>query len=248
MSWRDLVERTMKVPHAPDPPPGGGTPLVFRAAPNFYRLRQIQWLGRQVSALVGLMFGLMVLRRISASADIPELVKSLVLWAEILAWIFYVLQLPFSWMVMRLEYELRWYIVTDRSLRIREGILRVREKTMAFANIQNIAIRQGPLQRLLSIADVEVRNAGGGGSEAQQQGKGAVEPMHVGYFRGVENAAAIRDLLRAGVRRQKDAGLGDPDEEAETRDPGSAIDSAKEILENIRAARLAIQSGTSANA
>ena len=36
--------------------------------------------------------------------------------------------------------------------------------------------------------------------------------MHVAYFRGVANASEIRDLVSEGVRRQRDAGLGDPDE------------------------------------
>ena len=36
--------------------------------------------------------------------------------------------------------------------------------------------------------------------------------MHLGYFRGVDNAAEIRDLIGHRMRGQRDAGLGDPDE------------------------------------
>ena len=54
-----------------------------------------------------------------------------------------VLHALFSFAVLRLDYEKRWYIVTDRSLRIREGVLNVREMTVMFANIQNVSVMQG---------------------------------------------------------------------------------------------------------
>jgi membrane protein YdbS with pleckstrin-like domain len=124
----------------------------------------------------------------------------------------YFLQFFYSLAVLRLDYEMRWYMVSDRAIRIREGILSVREKTIALANIQNIGIRQGPLQRILGIADVEVRTAGGGSAASEAQKKSIHEPMHIAYFRGVDNAETIRDLVREGVRRQRNTGLGDPDE------------------------------------
>ena len=64
---------------------------------------------------------------------------------------------------MRLDYEQRWYVVTDRSLRLRTGVWSVREMTMSFANLQQITVTQGPLQRLLGLADVRFQSAGGGG-------------------------------------------------------------------------------------
>jgi hypothetical protein len=56
--------------------------------------------------------------------------------------------------------------------------------------------------------------------------------MHVAYFRGVDNAEEIRDLLREGVRLQRDAGLGDPDDER-----GDAGAAAAELLAEARALR-----------
>ncbi len=64
--------------------------------------------------------------------------------------------------LVRLNFEKRWYIVTDRSLRVREGILNVREMTVTFANIQNISISHGPVQRAIGIAELRVDTAGGG--------------------------------------------------------------------------------------
>jgi membrane protein YdbS with pleckstrin-like domain len=125
----------------------------------------------------------------------------------------YILQAPFSLAKARLEYEMRWYIVTDRSLRIREGILGVREMTLTFANVQNIAVHQGPLQRLLGISDVVVRTAGGGSSEPSSHGgHSSKASMHEGRLRAVDNAEAVRDLILERLRRFRDSGLGDPDD------------------------------------
>jgi len=134
-------------------------------------------------------------------------------------------QLPLSFLMVRLDYRYRWYMVTDTSLRIREGLFSIREQTMTFANIQNLSIRQGPLQRLFGISDLRVRTAGGG--EHTGQGKEMEESanMHLGYFRGVDNAAEIRDLIARRMRLQRDAGLGDPDE-SEPRRVESVADPA----------------------
>ena len=124
----------------------------------------------------------------------------------------FIVQAPFSLAKARLEYEMRWYIVTDRSLRIREGILSVREMTLTFANVQNISVHQGPLQRVLGIADVVVRTAGGGSSEASGHGKHPGPSMHEGRLRAVNNAETVRDLILDRLRRFRDSGLGDPDD------------------------------------
>lgn len=243
MSWRNFIADAMKLPPPPEPPPGEGRVMLFRAAPSYYRFRLFLWVWKQISTGIGLIAGIVFLQRFLDWRDWPPAIQNVVIAGEVFAWVTFVLQIPFSWMIMRLDYELRWYIVTDRSLRIREGILRVKEKTMAFANIQNIAVRQGPVQRLLGVADVEVRNAGGGGSsDASSSGGSHHEPMHVGYFRGVDNAAEIRDLLREGVRKQRNTGLGDPDDPEETIEREDPLIPALEILEHARASRAALQS------
>src|SRR4029077_15896333 len=105
-----------------------------------------------------------------------------------LVWIIFVLTAFVTCVARRLDYRLRWYIVTDRSLRIRSGVFNVRELTMTYGNIQEIRVTSGPLQHLLGIAAVEVQAAGGGGEKGQGNG-------HVGRFEGVSNANAIRDLI-----------------------------------------------------
>jgi uncharacterized membrane protein YdbT with pleckstrin-like domain len=93
---------------------------------------------------------------------------------------------------------------------VREGIVKVREMTVMFANIQNISVSQGPIQRLLGIADLRVDTAGGGPSRSEKEEGG--ESLHTVRFRGVDNAAEIRELITARLRELKDSGLGDRDE------------------------------------
>lgn len=119
--------------------------------------------------------------------------------------------LALTFLLVKLDFEYRWHVVTDRSLRIREGIVRVREQTMSFANVQNLTIQQGPLQRLFVISDLKVRTAGGGKSDAAPTEKGR-KNLHLGYFRGVDRAEEIRDTILRRLRRHRDAGPGDPDE------------------------------------
>jgi len=75
------------------------------------------------------------------------------------------------YVALHLRYDTTWYVVTDRSLRIRRGIWVIHETTISFENVQNVEVRQGPLQRYFGIADVVVQTAGGGG--AAHHGKGA---------------------------------------------------------------------------
>jgi membrane protein YdbS with pleckstrin-like domain len=238
--WRGLLLRLMRVPPEPATPPGEGT-RVFRAGRNYFRYKLVTWLVAQLAAVAGLVFAFWF----AANVRTPGVPEKVLFVIETLGAIGFVVQLPFSLLLVVLDFEMRWYIVTDRSLRIREGITSVREKTMTFANIQNIVVRQGPLQRLLGIADVEVRNAGGGSGDEHQHKQGVGDPVHVGYFRGVDDADAIRNILLDGVRRQRDAGLGDPDDVASVA-PRSGHDAGLDgaaalLLAEARALRASIE-------
>ena len=210
---RGWLLRFLRVPEEPSAPGGGRVVRVFRAAPNYFRYRLALWALKQLGAVLGLLGGLLFVAGVLREVRHPTVVFWLTA-GEVIAWTAFLVQLPFSLAVLRLDFDLRWYILSDRSLRIREGILSVREKTVTFANIQQISIRQNPLQRLLGIADVQVSTAGGG-SGAGHGGQGQVgESMHEAYFRGVDNAEEIRGVIRERVRLHRDSGLGDPDEPA----------------------------------
>jgi len=155
-------------------------------------------------------------------------------------------QIPFTYMMRRLDYELRWYIVTDRSLRIRAGLVRLQESTMSFANLQQVEVKQGPLQRLLGLADVHVQSAGGAGDTDPEHGGG--DSLHTGIFHSVDNAAEIRDLILDRLRHFRQAGLGDPDDHHDLASPAApaatapadALAAARELLAEARALRKAL--------
>jgi len=136
-------------------------------------------------------------------AKLPGWLQILTRVSEVFALLFFVASAMFTFFSQRLNYALRWYIVTDRSLRIRAGIVAMSELTMTFSNIQEIRVTAGPLQNLLKIATVEVQSAGGGGG-----GKGS-GGGHVARFEGVSNANTIRDLMVERLRHYRDSGLGD---------------------------------------
>ena len=112
------------------------------------------------------------------------------------------------YVAIHLRYDSTWYVLSDRSLRIRRGIWTIHETTITFENVQDVKIHQGPLQRFFGISDVIVETAGGGGSRKNAEGDLSV-PSHTGLIEGVDDAARIRDLIMVRVRRSRSAGLGD---------------------------------------
>lgn len=112
-----------------------------------------------------------------------------------------------SYVAIHLRYDTTWYVLTDRSLRIRRGIWVIHETTITFENVQNVEVRQGPVQRHFGIADVIVQTAGGGG-RSKNEGKGA-SGAHIGILAGLDDAPSVRDLILDRVKRSRTAGLGD---------------------------------------
>jgi len=190
----------LRYPGKPGDPEGSaGSVRVLSASPRYlaYRLSKL-WLKLlvvfaiedsfvdsfvkgPVPALVKILFFLVIV-------GAPGLVSSFVTYAE---------------------YTVRSYTLSDRALRIREGLLFVRETTMTFANIQNVSVSRGPLQGLFGISDVVLKTAGGGGDERT---KGLRPDLHVAHFHGLRNADEIRELVLALLKKTKDAGLGDTDD------------------------------------
>ena len=165
-------------------------------------------------------------------------------WIEYGAILLFICQVPVTYAATRLEFEQHWYIVTDRSLRIRSGLFSLQESTMSFANLQQVEVKQGPLQRLLKMADVHVQSAGGGAERPGHAG----DSLHTGIFHSVENANDIRDLILERLRRFRQAGLGDPDDHGHSHEPlpvsspttGDALAAAHEVLAETRALRAAL--------
>ena len=153
------------------------------------------------------------------------------------------MHLPLSYAWLRLGYESRCYLATDRSLRLREGLWTVREMTLTYPNVQNVTIEQGPLQRLLGIADLVVQTAGGGsGGRGPGERHGKKRSMHEGRLQDVENAERIRELILTHLRRLRDGGLGDAEDRASSLpETVSPIEAARELLRETRALRAVLE-------
>ena len=113
-----------------------------------------------------------------------------------------------AYIAIHLRYDTTWYVLSDRSMRIRRGIWSIYETTITFENIQNVHIDQGPLQRWFGFANLMVRTAGGGSGAGHE---GAAVGAHVGLLEGLDNASELRERILA--RAQSSAGLGDESHE-----------------------------------
>ena len=225
---KDAVLRLARVPAEPHVPEGADESVrVFNAGRNYFAWRLILWgIANAAIALVLLVaFGFSIL------LTLPPLVRKILLVLEAGAFGVFVASIPITYFLQRLNYEMRWYIVTDRSLRIRSGVVWLGEMTMTFANIQGIRVNANPIERLLGLANVEVESAGGGSSH---DAHGTPSSGHVARFEGVDNASMIRDLIVERLRVYRDSGLGE--KTIETQEP-FALSAAREVLQETKALR-----------
>lgn len=200
---------------SPEPSYPAGDPnalLVFRASPRYFVYIIIKWfLTSVISIPVAAIVSIFIIVEVVSSAH--WLVAIIGVLLALIPVVGAVISSVAGLFTLRLDYELRWYILSDRCLRVREGVFSVREITLTFANIQNMSISQGPIQRLFGISDLKVDTAGGGGGvpNAQTQNASVITP-HSALFKGISNAGEIRAIIRERMRHMTDSGLGNPDE------------------------------------
>jgi membrane protein YdbS with pleckstrin-like domain len=237
---KGLALKLLKVPAEPPEEPAGAheSVVVFRASPRYLTYLMIPMVVSVMAMGLGLGMG--------------EGIIGLALWKKgflgiaAAVWavgaLLILLKAVTFYVTTRLNYELRWYLVTDRSLRIREGVWLVREVTLTFANVQNINVLQGPLQRWFGISDLIVETAGGG------TGKAAGGPnmmlSHHGVLRGIENATEVRDRIQNLLRAYRASGLGDPEEKHAAPAPagefgGEALEALRELRDETKMLRAA---------
>ena len=227
--------RLLRVPPQPDAPDGSPESIrIFRAGRNYYRWRIAVWAASALGLLLLAVFACFPL--LLPNAKMNPTVRGIWQIGVCLLFAMWAAWAAVSFLLQRLNYELRWYIVTDRSLRIRSGIWSVEELTMTFANIQDIRIESGPLQLALGLADLVVKSAGGGSASPHSPGT-----SHAARFSGVDNAEALRDLLVERLRIYRDAGLGDPDHPPASTPAATVDQAAAELLTEARALRASIR-------
>jgi membrane protein YdbS with pleckstrin-like domain len=193
----------LKVPEGPPQAPLGspGQLEIFRASPRYLLLKLLLHFGGMGLVLAFELLGLFIAPS-PGSALALRFTSTLVL-------VITVFTALLRYFVIRLEYDVRYYLLTDRSLRIRQGCLVIDESTYTFANIQNLTVRQGPLQRLFDIADLELETAGGSRGGSQDSSGHA---QHKARLEGIERASELRDRISLLVGQHRDTGLGDTDE------------------------------------
>lgn len=221
-----ILTRWFRVPQEPPTLPAleGEVVESFQPAEGFLRYLTFQfWIGLLVIdglILIGWLVCFVVQPWLGAVLLVPAL--ALAILPDIVVYI-----------AIHLRYDTTWYVMTDRSLRIRRGIWIIRETTITFENVQNVSVSQGPLQRWFGIADVVLETAGGGGGQAAQQHGAATLGAHQGLIEGVADAPRIRELLLSRMRRSRSAGLGDEDQPS--RPASSAwTDEQISLLQEIR--------------
>jgi membrane protein YdbS with pleckstrin-like domain len=113
-----------------------------------------------------------------------------------------------AYVAIHLRYDTTWYVLSERSMRIRRGIWIIHETTITYENIQNVGIHQGPIERYYGIATLTVKTAGGGGGGGKGEHSG-MAGAHVGIIEGITDAKELRDAIMTKVDRSRSAGLGD---------------------------------------
>jgi membrane protein YdbS with pleckstrin-like domain len=229
-----LVLRLAKMPAEPHIPEGTqGSVMVFHPGRNYFKLRIFLWaLGNLLVAIP-----LWILLAVALFARMPAWLHTFWLVVAWFAIVLFVVSLPLTFFMQRLNYEMRWYIVTDRSLRLRRGVIWVNELTMTFANIQEIRVKVNPLQRLLGLANVEVHAAGG---NTVSTSHGTFTVGHVGKFESVDNASEIRDLMMERLRVYRDSGLGLHAQTEASASSHAELDAAHAVLREVKALRTVI--------
>ncbi|MEZ6135198.1 MAG: PH domain-containing protein [Pirellulaceae bacterium] len=225
-----VVTRWLRVPEEPPHIVGADDVAIrsFRPSEGFLRyLKLFFWIG--LTIFDGLLFIGMVALLISfpivGLIAAPFIIAIMVL-PDIVAYI-----------AIHLRYDTTWYVLSDRSMRIRRGIWNIHETTITYDNIQNVSIRQGPVQRYFGFSDVLVETAGGGA--AVQTSEGASVAGHHGLLEGIGNAEEVRDLILAKWQSSRSTGLGDesPNEAVAFHQPQSSWAVSQqhvELLEQIR--------------
>ncbi len=239
-SIRGRLFSLIKAPTQPPDPPAGsqGSIQIFRAAPNFLKIQLIIWGLGFAGAIIGELIFLGV--ELFLTHGDRDRTGELALAGLLL--VITVVGTIIKFFLIRIDYDMRYYVVTDRSLRIREGALLINESTYTFANIQNLKVTQGPLERLLGLSNLIVETAGGAASSGETHGKSR---SHEGNLRGITNAREVRDQMQVLLKKYRDAGLGDPEDRGKdvphAASPGGrvgfspvALQRLREVLDEVR--------------
>lgn len=242
MIYEALKATLLDVLRAPEGPPEApiGSPdsvSIFRASRNFLRMRILLHMTSIAPALIGEVL-FIAAERFARLHEAATFVSIAVIVVTIVIGVV-------RYFLIRLDYDMRYYVLTDRSLRIRVGALTIQESTFTFANVQNLTIHQGPLERFFGIATLHIETAGGHVEASQSETSHAAH--HQGMVAGIDNAGEVRDRILTFLRAYRDAGLGDHEDRqhalgAKGADWGAGprIERLREVRDELRALKDAL--------
>lgn len=185
----------------PEPPPGRAHwTRSFRADPDYLRYLKVWWLIS--SAVILAVTGIAVLLGIGVAMSELSFMGFLAIGAVLVGAVTLV---TVQWLGIQLRYDATWYVMTDEALRNRRGLWVIQENTVSFDNVQNLSVRQGPLQRLFGIQDLVVETAAAGVVQGSNQGTEA----RALRIEGIRDAAELRDRIADRMRLGEAAGLGE---------------------------------------
>ena len=208
-----LLKLKLEPPHLPE-----GSTLVRELKPEPAWLT-LKYLGAGVGALGG------IGGAIGGSAGLIVALGDRGYLLAALLWLFVLGSLGFSLVALRIDYELRHYLVGDKSLRVSHGAVVHREVTLSYANVQNLEVTAGPFETLFGIKSLTISTAGGSARPGEAN-------LHQATLEGLRNADEVKRLILGMLKGQKDAGLGEPAEAAHS----GGLDTA--ALEEVRAAAI----------
>lgn len=211
-----LLKLELAAPHLPE-----GSSLVRALKPSD------RWLGyRYLQTLFGFLNQFIGLG-VAAIALVAKF-RAMGLAAALLLLVIELFIIGLALVVTRVDFELRHYLVGDRSLRVVRGAWKREEVTLSYANVQNLEVAQGPLERLFGFKSLSISTAGADSQPGQDH-------SHVVTLVGLENADEVRLLILGMLGKQKDSGLGEP-----TQPPAPSTLSLTRLRE-IKAAALALR-------
>jgi membrane protein YdbS with pleckstrin-like domain len=210
-----LKEPLLRLLRAPLDPPQAplGSPesvRVFRASPRHLALELVLHFTSMATAL-GFEVAFWAISPGPATRMLGALVSSGVLATTFMLTVV-------RYFLIRLDYDMRFYVVTDRSLRIRRGALKIEESTYTFANVQNLTLRQGPLESLFGLTHLHIDTAGGNMPSRNANASNVMD--HRGRLDGIDGPTAreLRDQIISRIKTHSGAGLGDPEARRSARD------------------------------
>ncbi len=194
--WRVVVD-WLRVPPPPDLPAAHGEEIQrFHPAPGFLKYLKF-WFWLVLTLIDGAIAAgwvVLVIWNRPVGIALAPIALLVAVVPDVIAFI-----------AIRLRYDTTWYVLSERSMRLRRGVWNITEVTITFENVQNVKVKSGPMQRAFGISNVIVETAGSGGGGGEHQ----PAITNKGLIEGVDNAHEIRDLIMSRVRASRSTGLGD---------------------------------------